>query len=77
MGGDWMGCAMGWNWLFLVLLVVGIAVLVAALVRLLSGGRGPEDDGRRARQILDERYARGDIDTGEYQERLRQLRGQK
>ena len=27
----------------------------------------------RARQILQERYARGEIDTEEYQERLRNL----
>ena len=40
------------------------------------GGQGAagQDMGRsRAREILDERYARGEIDTSEYQERLRVL----
>ena len=77
--GGWqgMGGAMGWSWLFVALLVVGMILLVVALVRGLSGGRtksGPT--GRsRAREILDERYARGDIDTAEYKDRLQQLDG--
>lgn len=75
--GGWqgMGGGMGWGWLFLALLVVGIVLLVMALVRGWSGGGGPpRTTGRsRAREVLDERYARGEIDTKEYQDRLRQL----
>jgi putative membrane protein len=80
---------MGWLWLFgLLLLVVGIGVLVVLAVRLWRGGvdRGtgpgasgpPRLDGRppahgRARDVLDERYARGELTTEEYRERLQAL----
>jgi putative membrane protein len=72
------GMGMGWVWLFWLLLLVGIALVVVVAVRAIGGGgtRG-QDSGRRepsrARQILDERYARGDLTTEEYQERLRAL----
>ncbi len=66
---------MGWGWLFVAVLVVGVVLLVMALVRGWSGRRGsPRPTGRSsAREVLDERYARGDIDSTEYQNRLRQL----
>ncbi|RMB57078.1 SHOCT domain-containing protein [Tessaracoccus antarcticus] len=78
-GGYGMGGGMGWGWLFLVILVVGVVVLVVLLVMVVvrgaSGGRAePRSTGpSRAREILDERYARGEIDTAEYQDRLQQL----
>lgn len=76
--GGWqgMGAGMGWGWLFLILLIVGIVLLVMALVRGWSGGRGtPQATGpSRAREILDQKYARGEIDTEEYHDRLQQLR---
>ncbi|MHB1064062.1 MAG: SHOCT domain-containing protein [Georgenia sp.] len=73
----WTGMGWGWGWIFVVLLIVGIALLVVALVRGLGGGgtRPPGADRGRARALLDERYARGEIDTTEYQERLRELGG--
>src|SRR5690625_7974738 len=69
-------CVMQWNWdhmgpwsmvrgwLFLALLVVGLGVLGAVLVRLLIG-RGQRHDPRRwgrgrAREVLEARYARGE-----------------
>ena len=73
------GFGMGWMWLFWLLLVLGVGVLVVVAVRAVGGGiarptqdrRGaggrPEHD--RARELLDERYARGDITTEEYRER--------
>lgn len=87
-GMGWgMSSAMIWGWLFFLLVVVGVVVLVVLLVRLLSGGGGrgdgggaaggaprPTGPGGRAREILDERYARGEIDAAEYAERLRVLR---
>jgi putative membrane protein len=85
MGWDGTGWGMGWGWLFFLLLLAGVVLLVVAVVRLLSGeGRGskrgpggthgPAHGVDRAREILDERYARGEIDAAEYQERLRVLR---
>jgi putative membrane protein len=55
--------------------VVGLLILGYVAVRLTHGGPRPSDPGRgsEARRILDERYARGEIDTEEYQERRRAL----
>lgn len=71
------GMGMGWGWLFWLLLVIGVVLLVVLAVRALGGGvtRGA---GRplarsRAREVLDERYARGELTTEEYRERLREL----
>jgi putative membrane protein len=82
--GHWgMGMG-GWAWLFLALLIIGIVVLVVVLVRVLAGGTaggpatpagGGRPDRHRAQEILAERYARGEISTEEYQERLRVLEG--
>ncbi|GCD95845.1 SHOCT domain-containing protein [Embleya hyalina] len=65
----------GWNWIWgSVLMLVLIAVIVAAvwfLARGASHGRGPsEPAGSSATEVLARRYARGEIDTEEYRERL-------
>lgn len=76
-----MGFGMGWMGLFWLLLVVGVALLVVVAVRAVGGGVTRDGEGRapgernRARQVLDERYARGEITTEEYRERLRVLGG--
>ncbi len=76
--GGWQGMGSGgmvWGWLFFVILVVGVVLLVIALLRGRRGGGAEQrPTGRsRAREILDERYAHGEIDTAEYQDRLQQL----
>lgn len=68
----------GLMWLFGLLMLVGIALLIVVAVRALGGGisgrSGAAAPGRSAaRQILDERYARGELSTEEYRERLRTL----
>jgi putative membrane protein len=67
----------GWMWPFGLLVLIGIALLIVVAVRALGGGisRGttPPPQHRRAREVLDERYARGELNTEEYQERLRAL----
>ena len=76
--GGW-GMGPGWGWLFMTLFIVGLVLVVVVLVRVLAGGTGSGRPGGatpgrdRARQILDERYARGEISTEEYQARLRVL----
>ena len=75
------GIGMGGGWLFGVLIAAGIVLLIILLVRSLGGGvkRGRRDEqnmprqSSSARQLLDERYARGDLTTEEYQERIRVL----
>ena len=78
-----VGFGMGWMWLFWLLLAVGVVLLVVVAVRALGGGvtrgsAGRDVDGAprgrsRARQLLDERYARGELTTEEYRERLAAL----
>ena len=70
------GAGWGWGWLYGALLLIGLALLVVVALRLLGGGvrrEPPRDQRDRARHLLDERYARGEIDTEEYQARRRVL----
>lgn len=69
---------MGWMWLWWVLIVVGIVAMAFGLMRATTsgnrGGSGRSSGGRSsARQILDERYARGEIDEQEYRKRRRAI----
>lgn len=77
----------GAMWFFWFLILVGIVALVFAVVRLASrsprqgsdeshGGPSQSVAGGSARAILEERYARGEIDTEEFSERLSHLVGQ-
>ena len=81
--GTGMGMGMGWMWLFWLLLVFGVVLLVGLAVRAI-GGRGTRGVGgeraadrptarSRARELLDERYARGELTGEEYRERLQTL----
>jgi len=76
----------GWgpgNWIAMGLMMLAFWALVAVLVAyaIRSLGHHPADDTRapdppadRARQVLDERFARGEIDTDEYHRRREILR---
>jgi uncharacterized membrane protein len=71
-GGHWAFWQAGLMWL---LTLVFWALLIWAVYALITTAtrRPPRDDGRgRARQILDERLARGEIDEAGYR-RLRDL----
>lgn len=75
------GWDMGWMWLFVPLTLIGIVLVVLLAVRLFGGGvsrggvAGPlAAQGRsRARQILDERFAKGELTADQYREQLRVL----
>lgn len=83
------GLDMGWMWLWGVLMLLGIALLVLVAVRVFSGGRGGYQGGfpppgqpgpgghwpgrSRARQILDERFAKGELTADQYREQVRVL----
>lgn len=75
--GGWMGPVMGVS---AVLWWVLVAVIVIALVRWLrapqSGGQpGAGTPAQDPRQVLDLRFARGEIDADEYADRRRLLTG--
>ena len=76
------GMNMGWMWLWGLLLLVGIVLVVLVAVRMFAGGgshggpqgpAGPYAGRSRARQILDERFARGELSAEQYREQLRVL----
>ena len=84
MGGGMLGTGFGWFGLFgmafNLILIVGVVVLVVwAVQRFTSPGRGSEA-GRNhngatlsARDILDQRYARGELSREQYQEKLHDI----
>lgn len=70
----------GWGhtvfgFLMMLLVIAAVVVLVVLLVRWLGGpGHGaPGHGGRTALDILKERYARGEMDTKEFEERKKAL----
>lgn len=73
---DW---GTGGFWLMPLVMMAWFAVLVAViilLIRWLGGGPGlSSTSSHTARNILDERYARGDIDQEEYLQRKKDIRG--
>ena len=73
------GCGVGmvlWPLLFLAVLVVGVWLIVQAVRRGRSSGEAPTSrasSASAARGILEERFARGEIDRDEFEERRRTL----
>ena len=79
------GSAMGGGMFMGVLMMMGVILLIVVLVRAVGGGlrlrdssheergRSPRVAETTAERILDERYARGELSTEEYHERLRVL----
>ena len=67
------GFGMGWTMLGWLLIWFVLGVVVWVVVRAIGGGRGSApDDSPEA--ILKRRYARGEIDRDEYDQRLRDVR---
>ncbi len=78
MGPGMMG-GFGWMWLMPILSIVFLGLIiwaVVALVRGLSGSRGPDSGSTSpdsALEVLKKRYARGEIDKQEYEEKKKDL----
>lgn len=71
-----MGYSMGWMWIWPALIVFGLLVLGYLALRVTQTRPdcpAHHRDRSRARLILDERYARGEIDEEEYQRRKGEL----
>lgn len=71
-----MGGGFGFGGVGMILFWIVIIGAVVVLVRALAGGQwggGQISGGRSARQVLDERFARGEIDRDEYEEKRRLL----
>ncbi|MBW0116361.1 SHOCT domain-containing protein [Pseudonocardia abyssalis] len=68
------GSMMGWFWVWPTLVVIGLVLLGYLAYRLTQNRRPGADTApvagpTSARQILDERYARGEINDEEYRQR--------
>ncbi|MDJ0348417.1 SHOCT domain-containing protein [Cryobacterium sp. PH29-G1] len=80
----WDNGTMGWSWGFGLLALVGVAIVVYVVIRLLSKNGGSDNSASSAsarmpaevtsaRKILDERFARGEISAEQYREQIRVL----
>ena len=74
----------GWMWVWGAALIIGVLALIGGLVWAIVSTTAPRRAPQAgaggsslapARQILDERYARGELDTQEYRERVAALGG--
>jgi putative membrane protein len=74
-GGGWGGMAFGF--LMMIAFVAAIVVVVVLVMRALGGGHGgpgrTTPTGKTPLDILEERFARGEIDAQEFEERRRVL----
>lgn len=68
-----------WGWVAMTVGMIGFWVLLIALLIAAVRLIGPRDQGsggashQSARQILDQRFARGEIDEDEYRSRVKTL----
>jgi putative membrane protein len=63
----------GWGMMFGPILMIGIIVLVVVAVVMFLRQDRKSGPGGRALDVLNERYAQGDIDHDDYEERKRRL----
>ena len=77
----WGNGSMGWSWGFGLLAIAGVAVLIYVIVRFLSNKSGRDNtrstprqaNSSGARQILEERFARGELTAEQLRDQLRVL----
>lgn len=73
-GGQWGGFGMVLGPIFMILVLVGIVMGVIYLMRQFGGvAPGGDQSASRALAILKDRYARGEIDSKEFDERKSKL----
>ena len=65
----------GMGMIFMALFWLGVVALVVWGVRSTGETRVRQDSSTRAIEILEQRFARGDIDTDEFQQRRAELEG--
>jgi putative membrane protein len=67
------GSMMGWFWIWPVLVLIGLVLLGYLAYRLTAGSTPTRSGAGTARDILDQRYARGEIDEQDYRQRRNEL----
>lgn len=84
--GHGYGLAMGLGWLWGLLILAAVVVVIVLMVRLLTRSAQPAQGAvpppqpaaqlsPTPRQILEERLAKGEIDTQEFKDRIAALEG--
>jgi putative membrane protein len=69
----WHWNGMGaWGWIMMMIFWIVVVALILWTVRSAGGWGRPDPD--QAMRVLDERFARGEIDQEEYEERRRVLK---
>lgn len=76
MGWSGFGGMMGYGmmffgWIFWILIIVGLVYLIKWL---MAQGKGGGAENRRAEEILKERYAKGEIDKKEFEEKMKEIK---
>lgn len=78
----WNHGAYGMGWMMWVMMIGGLVLLVVLVAAIVWAGvafsrrdTAPPGEQSNARRILDERFARGEIDEDEYGRRSRALSG--
>lgn len=76
MGWSGFGGMMGYGmmffgWIFWILIIVGLVYLIKWL---MAQGKSGGADNRRAEEILKERYAKGEIDKKEFEEKMKEIK---
>lgn len=69
--GGWGHMFMGWG--MMAVFMIAVVFIVLFLIKGVTGGNQPPSS--TALDILNERYARGEIDTAEYYERKKTISG--
>tara|TARA_B100000427_G_scaffold325156_2_gene331537 strand:+ start:512 stop:853 length:342 start_codon:yes stop_codon:yes gene_type:complete len=72
-GWTWGHMFMGWG--MMAAFLIAVIVIVVLLTRGSGADGGRSSDASSALDILNERYARGEIDSAEYQERKKAISG--
>lgn len=64
----------GFGWILWLLLIGAVVWAVLALTGTMGRSAGPQDRSKSALAILEERYARGDIDREEFEQKKADLK---